>query len=188
MRRKKTDPKRTKFNQIGLLISRAYLLLSLGLKVLALQHFKTDLKKQNLTYSRLESRPSPLNTILWTANAEAENHYLIGYYSFFDTEPIQFKTVPKNHHYLGQLKNDTNVKRLIKISEGWYSISKKDGFLYFNDLRFGRLNPSEEDSDFVFSYKLIPEDGTITAEELQKKPKGGKKILQDLWVRFKGNG
>ena len=100
---------------------------------------------------------------------------------------VRFESVPKNHYYLGGLKNDKNVQRLIDITNGWYSISERDGFLYFNDLRFGKLNPSDKDSNFAFSYKLIPQKGTVIAEEEPKRPEDGKQILVDLWERLKGN-
>ena len=187
MRRKKEDPKRAKFNRLGLIVSTTYLMLTLVLKFIAHQQFVEDLEQQGIFYSRIDTRPTPLNTILWSANVEAEEDFLIGYYSFFDEEMVRFESVPKNHHYLGSLKNDKNVQRLIEITKGWYSISEKDGFLYFNDLRFGKLNPSDEDSNFAFSYRLIPEDGAIRAEEQPKRPEDGKRILIDLWERIKGN-
>lgn len=187
IRRKKKDPKRAKFNRLGLIVSTTYLMLTLFLKFIAHQQFVEDLEQQGIFYSRIDTRPTPLNTVLWSANVEAEEDFLIGYYSFFDEEMIRFEAVPKNHHYLGSLKNDKNVQRLIDITNGWYSISEKDGFLYFNDLRFGKLNPSAEDSNFAFSYKLIPEDDSVRAEEEPKRPEDGKQILIDLWERIKGN-
>ncbi|NJW52370.1 metal-dependent hydrolase [Salinimicrobium oceani] len=187
MRRKKEDPKRAKFNRLGLIVSTTYLLLTVVLKLVAHHQFVEDLERQGIFYSRLDTRPTPLNTILWAANAEAENDFLIGYYSFFDVEMVRFEAVPKNHHYLGSLKNDKNVQRLIDISKGWYTISEKDGFLYFNDLRFGKLNPSDSESSFAFSYKLIPVDETIRAEEEPKRPEDAQQILKDLWERIKGN-
>ena len=187
MRRKKEDPKRAKFNRLGLMVSSTYLMLTLVLKFVAHQQFVDSLEQQGHFYSRIDTRPTPLNTILWAANAEAENDFLIGYYSFFDDQMIRFEAVPKNHHYLGGLKNDKNVQRLIDISKGWYTISEKDGDLYFNDLRFGRLNPQNEESDFAFSYKLISEGGSIRAEEVSKRPEDAREILSDLWERIKGN-
>ena len=187
MRRKKEDPKRAKFNRLGLIVSTTYLMLTLVFKFIAHQQFVEDLDKQGIFFSRIDTRPTPLNSILWAANAEAENDFLIGYYSFFDEQMVRFESVPKNHDYLGILKNDKNVQRLIKISNGWYTISEKEGDLYFNDLRFGRLNPQDEGSGFAFSYKLIPEDGTVRAEEVEKRPEDGKQILVDLWDRIKGN-
>ena len=188
MRQKKTSPKRRKYNKLGLLISSGYLVLSLIFKGNAYNNFVHSLERQGIFYERIETRPTPFNTILWTANVEVEDAYLIGYYSLLDKEHIiRFEAVPKNHEYLGRLKNDKNVQRLIKISKGWFTISEKDGFLYFNDLRFGKLNPKDHDSNFVFSYKLIPEEGTIRAEEVEKVPDEGRKIVLDLWERIKGN-
>ena len=188
MRQKKTSLKRIKFNKLGLLVSSGYLVLSLIFKGIAYNNFVHSLERQGIFYERIEIRPTPFNTILWTGNVEVEEAYLIGYYSLFDDDDIiRFEAVPKNHHYLGKLKNDKNVQRLIKISKGWFTISEEEGSLYFNDLRFGKLNPSDNDSNFVFSYKLIPENGTIRAEEVEKVPDEGRKIVMDLWERLKGN-
>lgn len=188
MRQKKTSLKRRKFNKLGLLVSSAYLVLSLIFKGIAYNNFVHSLERQGIFYERMETRPTPFNTILWTANVEVEDAYLIGYYSLLDKEDIiRFEAVPKNHHYLGNLKNDKNVQRLMKISKGWFTISEKDGSLYFNDLRFGKLNPSDPNADFVFSYKLVPDNGTIRAEEVEKVPDEGRKIVMDLWERLKGN-
>lgn len=188
MRQKKTSIKRKKFNKLGLLISSAYLVVSLIFKGIAYNNFVQSLERQGIFYERIETRPTPFNTILWTANVEVKDAYLIGYYSLLDNQDIiRFEAVPKNHHYLGDLKNDKNVQRLIKIAKGWYTISEREGYLYFNDLRFGKLNPSDPDSEFVFSYKLIPENGSVRAEEVQKVPDEGRKIVKDLWERIKGN-
>ncbi|MFD2517010.1 metal-dependent hydrolase [Salinimicrobium flavum] len=187
MRQKRGTLKRRNYNNLGLIISTGYLALSLVLKAVTYEKFVDSLERQGIFYERIDTRPTPFNTILWTANVEAEDAYLIGYYSLFDDDMIRFEAVPKNHHYLGNLKNDQNVQRLIKISKGWYTISEKEGDLYFNDLRFGKLNPSDQDSDFVFSYKLIPENGTVKAEEVEKVPDEGRKIVIDLWNRIKGN-
>ena len=187
MRRKKEDPKRAKYNKLGLLISSGYLVLSLIFKGIAFGNFRQSLEKQGIFYERMDTRPTPFNIILWTANIETEDAYLVGYYSFFDDELVRFPAYPKHHEYLGRLKNDKNVQRLIDISNGWYTISEEDGNLYFNDLRFGKLDISDRSSNFVFSYKLIPENGTIRAEEVSKRPDEGAKLVRELWERLKGN-
>ncbi len=79
------------------------------------------------------------------------------------------------------------MQRLIDISKGWYIISEEDGSLYFNDLRFGKLDITNRDSYFVFSYKLIPDNGTIRAEEVMKRPDEGAKLVRELWERLQGN-
>ena len=185
MRRKKEDPKRARYNKLGLLVSSAYLLLALGMKTYTFTVFKNSLDQQGIFYSAIETKPSPFNIILWTANVETEEDYLIGSYSLFDTDRlVRFKAFPKNHDYLGQLKQEPEVQRLIDISNGWYVITEKDGDLYFNDLRFGQQNPYKEGSPFTFSYRLKSENGKLKVEEVEKRPENAKEILTDLWHRI----
>lgn len=185
-RQKKGTRKRTRYNRWGLIISSGYLLLSVALKGIAFNKFEESLQKQNIGYLQMETRPSPLNTILWKANVELENAYLIGDYSFFDEQPIHFQRYPKNHQLLGDLADHPKVKRLIAISNGWYTISKKDGVLIFNDLRFGKLNPYKKNAPFVFAYKLIETKTGLQIKELEKKPGDAKELLSNLWERIMG--
>ena len=187
MRKKKTDPKRKKYNMLGLLISSGYLVLGLIFKGIAYTNFTESLERQGIFYERIDTRPTPFNTILWTANVEVEDAYLIGEYSLFDDELVRFEAFPKNHHYLGSLRDNKNIQRLIDISNGWYIITEKDGNLYFNDLRFGKLDPSDPNADWVFSYRLIRENGTVRAREVEKNPEDAKALLGNLWERIKGN-
>lgn len=185
-RQTKGTKKRLKYNRLGLTLSSGYLLLSLVLKGIAFNTFENSLQKQHISYLRMETRPSPMNTILWKANVELKNAYLIGDYSFFDDPPIDFKRYPKNYHLLGNLAKHPKVRRLIDISNGWYSISQKNGVLVFNDLRFGKLNPMDKDSPFVFAYKLKTTPKGLQVTELEKKPEDAKKLLSNLWDRIMG--
>ncbi|WP_298474087.1 metal-dependent hydrolase [uncultured Maribacter sp.] len=188
MWQKRSTKKRRFYNKMGLLVSSGYLLLTLVLKWIAYNQFKSALEIQNIDYLQLDARPSALNTILWSANIETENTYLLGNYSFFDTKPITFETYPKNHHLVTGFIDDTNMQRMIAISEGWYSISKKEENIYFNDLRFGLLSLEPNSQDFVFKYRIhLASNGTIQFTEVPKAPKDGRKLLLDLWSRLKGN-
>ncbi len=187
MFQKRTSPKRKKYNRLGLIISSSYLLLTLFLKGITYPVFTNALKDKNITYQQIQTKPTPLNAILWTANVETEDAYLIGDYSLFDSQPITFNSFAKNHHLLGDWIEKRNIQRLIKISEGWFIISEKEGDLYFNDLRFGLLNNDVENPEFTFSYKLTEKDGVIKAEETEKNRDDAQKLLGDLWVRIKGN-
>lgn len=187
MRSEKGSEKRENYNKLGLLISSAYLLLCLGLKGVAYQNFKAALENQEIAYLQLETKPSPFNTILWTANVEVEDAYLIGDYSFFDSKPIQFESYPKNHHLLGRLVTEDKIQRLIDISNGWFIVTEKEGQLFFNDLRFGVLDVNDETPNFVFSYQIMEENGEIVVREVERKPADGKRLLFDLGNRLLGN-
>ncbi|WP_456461588.1 metal-dependent hydrolase [Reichenbachiella sp.] len=188
MLQNRTASKRQFYNRLGLYVSTGYLLLTFMLKWIAYEQFESVLKAQNISYSQLDTRPSPLNTILWSANVETDAAYLLGNYSLFDSQPITFESYPKNHQLLGALIDQEPVQRMIAISEGWFTISQKEGNLYFNDLRFGLLSLDPEAQDFVFSYQIETDSsGRVTFTEVPKTKRDGKKLLAALWQRVKGN-
>jgi inner membrane protein len=188
IRQKRTAKKRAFYNKMGLIVSCSYLVLTFFLKGIAFYQFKSALEAQHIDYVQLDTRPATLNTILWNANVDVEGAYLLGNYSFFDTQPISFERYPKNHELLGALIKDQKVQRMIANSNNWYSITKKEGHLYFNDLRFGLLSTSPQAQDFVFQYKIMVDDsGVVTFNEVPKDTSDGKKLLSELWMRVKGN-
>ena len=185
---KRTSRKRRLYNLIGLSLSTAYLILTFVLKTVANDRFEKALDRQDITYEEFETRPSAMNTILWNVNVKAQDHFLLGDYSFFDTQPVEFSVYPKNHHLLGDLKENEKVQRMIEISQGWFTILEKDGNLYYNDLRFGLLSLEKGSQDFVFQYRIdIDEDREVTFTEMEKRPEDGKQLLDDLWERIQGN-
>ncbi|HBR53998.1 MAG TPA: metal-dependent hydrolase [Flavobacteriaceae bacterium] len=185
--RKRNDPKRRTFNNLGLWVSSIYLVLTLVLKGITFLKFENALEEQRIAYTEIETKPAPLNAILWTANVETEHSFLIGYYSLFDSQPIKFGVHPKNHELLGGLAADAKIKRLIKLTNGFYTISKDNGNLYFNDLRFGTLSVDPNNRDYVFSFLLEKKGENLVVTENRKRPEDAKNLLKELWVRIKGN-
>ena len=188
MLQKRGTKKRRFYNNLGLIISSSYLVITLILKGFAYQKFNKELAAQNITFKKVNTKPTPLNTILWSANIETEDSFLIGYSSFFDKNPIQFSEYPKNHQLLGELEHHSKMQRMIAISKGWYTINKKNDILYFNDLRFGALSVQPNATNFVFKYKIeVDKNGTPFFIEEPKEKRDGKKLLSELWERIKGN-
>jgi len=187
MRQKRLSPRRKKYNQMGLFVSCSYLLLSLILKGVAHRHFVKSLEAQGIDYVAIDTRPAPLNTILWTANIDVGDAYLIGNYSFFDTKQIDFAAYPKNRHLLGPLRANHKVKRLAKIAEGWFTITEDNGTLYFNDLRFGLISLDPNETRFVFSYELNESENGLQVQETEKSNRDAPKLLSALWERMWGN-
>jgi inner membrane protein len=183
----RSSPKRRRYTKLGLIISSSYLLLTLLLKGIAFQKFENALKVQAIDYNQMNTRPAPFNSILWMANIETKEAYLMGDYSFFDSKSIAFKSYPKNHKLLGSLKSNDKIKRLIQITEGWYTISEKNGQLYFNDLRFGLISKDETDTQFAFSYKLVPNGQDVIVEKMPKFKRDAKPLMASLWLRIWGN-
>ncbi|WP_299899382.1 metal-dependent hydrolase [uncultured Aquimarina sp.] len=186
---KRTNPKRRRVNNIGLYISSTYLLLTLVLQKGASSNFITNLENQHIQYQDIQTRPTPLNSILWTANIKTDNSFLIGYYSYLD-EPdvIDFLEFPQNHHLLGEMKDDPLVQRLIKLSHGWYTIEKTENNIYFNDLRFGLLGLGKSAKRFVFSYELFYDtSGKLQAKERERDMQEAGPMLEKLFARVFGN-
>lgn len=188
MFQKRTARKRRLYNNIGLTVSTIYLALTFVLKDLALRQFENALLIQNIQYKQIDTRPSPLNTILWNANVETDDAYLLGNYSFFDSQDITFNVYPKNHELLGNLIENEKVKRMIAISEDWYTITKTDDKLYYNDLRFGLLGLESNSENFVFKFEIdVDSSGNIYFIEQEKDSGDAKNLMSSLWKRIKGN-
>ncbi len=187
MRQKRTSAKRRKYNTIGLVLSSAYLLISLVLKGFAYQAFANQLDTQNINYTEMDIRPAPFTTLLWTANVDAGDTYVIGYYSFFDSQPIRFHSYQKNHQLLGDWVTEDKVVRLKNIAEGWYTITKDGEKVLFNDLRFGLLSLNPNETQFAFSYELKKTPTSFEVIETKKSRGDAKELLRSLWQRIWGN-
>lgn len=184
---KRDSPKRARFNRLGLIVSSSYLGITLLLKGVAYYKISDNLETQGIAYRKMTVRPSPFNTILWSANIDVGDAYLIGNYSFFDREPVRFDRYAKNYQLLGTLAYDEKVQRLEKITEGWYALDEREGQLYFNDLRFGLMSLEEGEDRFAFSYKLLPTEEGLKVEETPRSKSDGKRLLSALWQRMWGN-
>jgi len=186
MLQKRGSAKRVRYNRLGLIVSSGYLGITLLLKGVAYHQISEGLKVQGIAYQKMTVRPSPFNTILWSANIDVGEAYLIGNYSFFDRQPIQFSRYPKNHQLLGNLAGDEKIQRLEKITEGWFTIDDKNGELFLNDLRFGPMSLEAGEDRFAFSYKLLPMEGGLLIEENPRSKNDARVLLSALWERMWG--
>ena len=139
----------------------------------------------------MDSKPTPLNTILWNAQVETETGYRVANYSLFDAKDIEFsREFPKNYHLITPYKNQKEVKQLIKIAAGWYIIEEVNDELFFVDLRFGQMGMEINKAPFIWRYKLIPnEKGQIRVKRARGdfgKSSAGS-VFSELWNRIKGN-
>ena len=177
-------------NNFGIIISSAYMLVTLVFKGVTYYKFDQALERQNIQYESMSTRPTPFNTILWTANVNSGENYYLAYYSLLDkTDNISFVPVPKNHAFVEDWKEDEILNRLINLSQNEWSISEIEGQLYFNDLRFGQMGEPSENGEFVFQYKLFPDGNKLRAEGIPPpEPQGEElsRMLSELWTRVKG--
>lgn len=187
MRYKRDDPKRRKLNNLGLIISTAYMALTIVFKGIGYQHFVNSLRNLQIEYSAIETNPTPFNSILWVATVETKEDYLVGYYSLLDGgKEVEFTKFKKNHDLLGSMEKEDITKRLIKLSEGWYVIVKDGEKTYFNDMRFGQMGMSDDPDSFVFSHELWYEEGELKVQQRQKSLKSIGAVFKDLMKRVGG--
>ncbi|ELR71844.1 Membrane-bound metal-dependent hydrolase [Fulvivirga imtechensis AK7] len=181
--------KRRRINRAGLLLSTGYLILTLIVKYRANQVFAASFDRQNLQVVRYESKPAPLNIILWTATIETPDGYLMGFYSFLDEdERINYHFFPKKHDLLEPFDADLKVKKLIDITDKWYTIEPNDKGVIFNNLRFGQRTGWETGKGkFVFSYKIFEKGEEVRVQEVEKDLGEGKEMLKPLIERVMGN-
>lgn len=177
-------------NTLGLVLSSVYMAFTLVCKGIVHHRFSEALSSQGIDHEGISTRPTPLNCILWNANVELVDAYLIGEYSLFDSSPIRFTRIPKNHHLIGHLEEHDKVQRLYRLTEGEYAVRLVNDTLVYNDLRFGMFGEAEEEGDFVFAYQLIPNGDDIEVHEIPPpRPEGEEfeKVLSQLMTRIKGN-
>ncbi len=187
MVKKRDDPKRRLYNNLGLIISCCYMLLTIGFKGIAHYNFAKSLTQQNIVYKDLEAKPTVFNAILWCGFVETENDFKIGYYSLLDGgTPVSFISFPKKQNLLGKMKEEDLVKRLIKLSRGWYNIEIEGDTTLFYDLRFGQKGMSSNPKDFVYCYKLYYENSILKAEPVRGDFKGAGEGMKQLLKRIAG--
>jgi len=185
--KKRGSLSRKRINNLGIYLSTGYLMITLILKWGAHTKIANALEKQQINYSKISTRPAPMNSILWNANVDAGDQYLISDYSFFDSQPITFKAYPKKRKASQQLISRDEVQRLIKISEEWYILEKEGERWIYNDLRFGLIPIDPENPQFVFRYVLEDKNGEIIATEDRPNMDNTDAVFKTLWERIKGN-
>ena len=155
-RRKPHEARRRLANYLGLGLSCLYVLVTVVNKTIATSAFTEALRAQGLAYERLATRPTPLNSLLWTAQADDGDGYWIGLYSLLDGDrPIRFQRLEKNAPLLDDLRDDPDIERLLWFSRGYYAVEQQGEALVFNDIRFGRSDSwLASDGDYIFSFRI----------------------------------
>ena len=147
-------------NYLGLALSTLYLLFTVYNKARVQEIFEHEFKAQNIEVTRMMTSPTIFNNILWSCTAEANDAYYVGLYSFYDTVPVKFSKIEKQHTLIQNIDSDPTITSLRWFSNNYFCIDIVDGNLLFNDLRFGAYFDKEgNNTDYIFSFLLEEEDG-----------------------------
>ena len=148
-------PARKKWAAGGLLLSSVYLCYCIGNKISTDTHAKADLQQQQLKYTRYISTPTPLNNWLWYIVAEDSAGFYTGYRSVFDHEPVRFRFQSRHTALLKPFLQHSDLRYLVRFSQGFYTVEQWGDTTVFNDLRFGEIRGwADPKARFVFHYFL----------------------------------
>lgn len=167
----------------------AYIGLSIINKTAVDRSVKEVAQQEKITYNRYFSTPTPLNNMLWFVVLENEKGYYIGHRSMFDkdadTPLLHF--VLRHEEYLEPVKDMEDLHRLVRFSQGYYTIDRYDSTLVFNDLRFGQMvgwvNP---EAHFVFHYYLQKPDENSLVIQRGRFTDWDRKAVGALLRRMRG--
>lgn len=183
---KRNTGKRNLWLKIGLGISSAYMLFTLGNKLYIDSVLKKSLINEKIDFKRFYAQPTIFNNILWYGIAESNDSYHVAYYSLFDSnhEFSDWNELPKER----ALSEDefSGIKRMAWFSNQYFSVYKMEDNLYkYNDLRYPLLD-SEKPNSSVFSFLLYKDNGRLNMKPFQREDDKASKALSNLWNRLKG--
>lgn len=184
------DSKRQFWTWMGISLSTLYLLFTMWNKQRINQVYEDQMVQQNIMYDRYITGPTIFNNFLWNCTAETQDAYYVGQYSVFDTSPIEFMRIEKQHELLTQSSSDETINTLRWFSDDFYSvIRRQDGLLQINDLRFGTFRNTGSENDFIFRFVVEQQpDGSYEMYETIGGPDEDETagIFLELWERIKG--
>lgn len=158
---------RKKWWLIGLGVPALYLSYALWNKYQIDKDVRSILKEEKIAYSRYFTTPAPLQNWLWFVVAGNDSGYHVGYHSVFDKKhELQLSWFPRNDQFLEPVKNNHDVKQLIRFSEQFYTVEMWSDTLIFNDLRFGQeIGWYDPKKHFAFHYFLtFPNDNRLVVQ------------------------
>lgn len=132
--------KRATIAMVALTCSALYLATGVLFKTGIDKQAHKSLQQNGITPQRYFSTPTPLNNLLWYVVAKSDSGFYIGYRSVLDKrDTTSFRYVCQNNYLLNNAANQTDINRLVRFSQGFYTAELRHDSLVFNDLRFGEI-------------------------------------------------
>lgn len=185
---KQRNKRRIFWWKLGLGVSSVYLCYCMINKAIINNDVKKILTTEQIPYKKYFTTPAPLQNWLWYVVAGNDSVYYVGYRSVFDkTNSLSLEKFPRNISMIDSIRNDRDVQQLIRFSQDYYTVEKKQDTLVFNDLRFGQVigwqNPKEE---FCFHYYLHPDIDNTLVVQRGRFAKWDWHVVESLYERIKG--
>lgn len=184
----KQNPSRGGWIKFSLSISSLYLVLAITSKILVYRDVRNILENQNTAYVRYFTTPTPLNSLLWFVVVEDATGYHVGYRSVLDKSPVMdLQHFDRQDSLLKPFLGQNDTQKLIRFSEGYYTIEHWGDTLVFNDLRFGQMAGwLDPNANFVFHYYIqYPEQNTMVMQR-GRFERWNRATVESLLEKIKG--
>jgi inner membrane protein len=181
---------RRRWIYFGVIASSAYFLHALTNKVQMVRGISAAMEVSNINHNRILTTPTPLNSWLWFVAVEADSGFHVTHRSTFDNadEPFHFVYFPKKDSLLLPFRQQHEVVQLMRFSQGYYTVEEKNGFIVFNDLRFGQITGwHDPHADFVFHYYINNPDENLLVIQRGRFSNWNKETFGSMVERIKGN-
>jgi len=181
--------KRRNWAAVGVSISAGYLAFCIENKLLVDMEVDAALHQQQIQYSSFFTTPTPMNNFLWYVVVKEGSGYNIGYASVFDeANKLSLKYYKRNDSLLDNSRENTDLKYLIRFSQGYYAIEEWHDTLVFNDIRFGQIAGWQDtNSKFSFHFFLRQPAANTFVVQRGRFANWNRETLMSLLDRIKGN-
>ena len=158
----KNKSSRAIWNQLGIVVSSLYLILTLVNKNQVEKYFQKACSAQNINYNNLLTMPVGIANINWYGVAKTDEGIYLQKYSIFQKEQLPFEYFPTNDYLLEGFPPNL-VKTMKWFAKGFYTVEKNgDQLLFYNlqvDMR-GILNTKNGKAPTMgyFVLKQLKED------------------------------
>ncbi len=167
---KRTNPLRRKFLWTSIAVSSAYMLATFVLKYDVHNKFQDSLVSNKIKFTELNSTPTILNAVLWSAIAFDDSMIHVGEYSYLKkNDVIVWNSYPRNLNEMAGYDSDA-LKTVEWFSDGNYFVKQlSNDTLAFYNVKWGRgrFDTAEPDSAFIFYWKFYKEGDIVKYKEMR---------------------
>lgn len=179
---------RRKIWQSAIALCSIYLAITCINKLIIDKDVKASIGYQKLSDVEYFTTPSPFNSLLWFVVIKSGDGYYAGHQSVFDDEKtIDLYYFPGNDSLLNEVRDQEEVKDLVRFAEGYYTIEKWNDTVVFNVLRFGQVMgwryPREK---FVFHYFLDRPGANELVTQRGRFEQWNRENISFFWQRMMG--
>lgn len=140
---------RLRANAVGLALSCAYLGWGVAAQAQVERVARATLTAQGVVAERVLVTPSAFNSIAWRVVVMQRDHYLEGFYSLLDEQPvIAFDRFDRGLALEPAVREVEAFRRVASFSKGFYALREEAGRLLATDLRMG------QEPTYIFTFAI----------------------------------